>query len=129
MVFQEKVHGLFSKPSKNASLWAFNSCGMSNSVREGVCLYLHTHIYKDKPSLYICLHYKENSPTHTQTQARSLSHVYIQITASHSPSHITHDTLLQGNLLRVICLFKNIHSSSTVVKNPRSAAVCEILFP
>ena len=74
--------------------------------------------------------YRKSSYTHTQTQALSLSHMHIQIhRASHPLSHVTHDTLLKGNLLRVICLFKKIHTSSTGVKNPRSAAVCAILFP
>lgn len=74
MVFQEKLQGLFSKPSKNASLRVFNSCGMSNSVREGVCFYLHTHIYKDKPSLYIYVYILKKILLHTHRLRLAPSH-------------------------------------------------------
>lgn len=79
----------------------------------------------------MCLHCcMDSSYTHTQTQALSLSHMHIQIyIVLHSLNNAKHDTLLKCNLLRVICLFKKIHSSSTVVKNPKSAAAVKYCSP
>lgn len=100
MVFQEKLQGLFSKPSKMLYL-GFQFLGMSNSAREGVCLHLYTHIYKDKPSLYICLHSIENPPTHTHRLRLSPSHTCTYRYTEHRILWVTWHTTPCS---KVICL-------------------------